>query len=113
MKEIVIVTAFFDIGRGDFTEYTRSAELYVEYFRFWAGIKNRMIIFCQPDFSEAILAVRREYGLADRTEIITVENIYDIEPELFERMKKIENDRDFRPSGSTVHRKTVLITAMW
>ena len=87
MKEIVTVTAFFDIGRGNFTEYTRSAEQYIEYFRFWAGIKNRMIIFCQPNYSEAVSAVRKECGLADRTEVITVENIYDIEPKLFERMK--------------------------
>ena len=94
-KEIVTVTAFFDIGREKFGAFARSADTYIEYFRFWAGMKNRMIIFCQPQYADAVLAVRRDYGLEDRTEMITVENIYDIEPGLFGRMKKIERDIAF------------------
>ena len=96
MKEIIIVTAFFDIGRKDFGSYARSAETYLQYFRFWAGIKNRMLIFCQPQYTESIRSVREEYGLADKTEITEIENIFDIEPRLFERMKRVENDRDFQ-----------------
>ena len=33
-NELTIVTSFFDIGRKDFKEFSRSNEQYLEYFKF-------------------------------------------------------------------------------
>lgn len=41
-KEITIVTAFFDIDRSNWQgEMQRSNDKYVEFFKFWARIKNK------------------------------------------------------------------------
>ena len=44
MREITIITAFFDIGRDKYAVYSRSVDKYLDYFRFWAGIKNKLIV---------------------------------------------------------------------
>ncbi len=96
MKPIRIVTAFFDIGRAHFDGYERDNETYFAYFRFWARIRNDMIIYCAPDHAERVAAIRAEYGLADRTEIVTVPDIFAIEPDLYRRMQRAAEDPGFQ-----------------
>lgn len=38
--EIKIVTAFFDIGRGNYSNLSRNNDKYFEYFKFWGGVKK-------------------------------------------------------------------------
>ena len=45
MNGITIVSAFFDCGRGNLDYQTRKNEKYIEYFKFWARIKNPLIIY--------------------------------------------------------------------
>ena len=97
-KEIVIVTAFFDIHREGFEVYQRSADQYFEYFRFWARLQNRVIVYCQQNNYDKIYRVREEFGLADKTEIIVVDDIYQIEPEIYRHMCEVSGKESFRSS---------------
>ena len=95
----LIVTAFFDIGRGDMNYKNcepRSFQKYLEYFRFWARVKNHLVVFTQVGLSDKIMEVRRNFGLELKTTIIEIENIFDCERELYEKMKKIEQNEDFK-----------------
>lgn len=96
VKRIRIVTAFFDIGRAHFDGYERDSETYFAYFRFWARIRNDMLVYCAPEHAERIAAIRAEYGLADRTEIVTVADPFAIEPDLYRRMRRAAADFGFQ-----------------
>ena len=67
MSEITLVTAYFDIGRGLWKKQERDNNKYIEYFRFWARIKNRLIIYTTEEFREEIYEIRKSFGLEDRT----------------------------------------------
>lgn len=95
MKELIIVTAFFDIGREKSTSYPRTIEQYFEYFRFWARIQNNLIVYCQPQYYEKIYSIREEFGLIEKTKIVPVENIYMQEYEIYQKMCQIEKNEDF------------------
>ena len=101
-EELTIVTAFFDIGRGDM-DYDncepRSFGRYLNYFKAWARLKNDMVVYTQKGLGKKIMEVRDEYGLSDKTTIIEIDNIFSVEPDLLSRMEKVEKDDgylDFR-----------------
>lgn len=95
-KELTIVTAYFDIGRGEYnSSYARGNNKYINYFKFWARIKNNVVIYTQKQFKEEIMEIRRSYGLEDKTKIIAVDDIYTLLPDIYERMCEIENDDFF------------------
>lgn len=45
MDEITIVTAYFNIGREKWKGYERGDNKYINYFDFWAKIKNNIIVY--------------------------------------------------------------------
>lgn len=92
MSKVTLVTAFFDIGRKDFKAIPRTNQKYLNDFKFWARIKNRLIVFTDSAYASEILKIRSEFGLQDDTEIIIIDDITAIEPEIFERMKEIRNN---------------------
>lgn len=94
-KEVTIVTAFLDIGRENFESIPRSNEKYLQNFKYWARIKNNIIVYTNSDISKDIMQIREEFGLADRTTIIELEDISKIEPEILNRMQEVENSQDF------------------
>ena len=96
MKPIRIVTGFFDIGRAHFEGYERDNETYFAYFRFWARIRNAMTVYCAPEHAARVLSIRAAFGLADRTEIVTVADPFAIEPELYRRMQRAAADPGFQ-----------------
>lgn len=64
---ITIVTAFYDIGRGDWTPekgfphyLQRTTETYIERFSHMAQLENPMIIFSTPDIIEKLRPLRGE-----------------------------------------------------
>lgn len=97
MQEITIVTAFFDIGRGNIekSDLKRTNEDYFNYFRFWARIKNQLVVYTEPMHSKKIMEIRNEFCLGDRTKIVEVENIFEEFPVLYGRMKEISKNQDF------------------
>ena len=98
-ESITLVTAFFNIGRENFKAIPRSDDKYFKYFDFWARLRNNLVVYTQPNCADIIMEIRRNYGLETKTTIIQIDNIYDIEPEIYRNMKNISNDRwftDFR-----------------
>jgi protein YibB len=73
---ITIVTAFFDIGRGDWTPdkglphyLVRTTDTYFERFGHMAKLDNPMVIFTSEDLSERVLELRQ----GKPTQIITLD----------------------------------------
>ncbi len=65
MSKITIVTAFFDIGRGEISEQDglpayliRTTDTYFEYFANLAKLENDMVIFVAKHHVEKVLALR-------------------------------------------------------
>lgn len=65
MSDITIVTAFFDIGRGDWTPdkglphyLQRTTDTYLERFANMAKLDNDMVVFTSPDLVEKIEKIR-------------------------------------------------------
>lgn len=96
-KEVTIISAFFDIGRNNYgTDFKRSNNKYVDYFKFWARIKNKVIIYTDKEYEEIILDIRDSFGLKDRTKVIVIDDIYKLVPEVYNKMCEIENSQDFK-----------------
>ena len=53
--EITIISAFFDINRKDWYGFNRSRTEYLQYFKFWARIKNKLVIFTDYNIEIEIL----------------------------------------------------------
>ena len=90
--KITIVTAYFDIGRDKFKGYERGNNKYIEYFKFWARIKNNIIVYTQKEFENEILEIRRNFGLEEKTRIIVVDDIYSLFPNIYNQMCAIEKN---------------------
>lgn len=64
-NDITIVTAFFDIGRGDWTPdkgfphyLHRTVDTYFERFSYMAELENEMFVFTSPEFIDRIAELR-------------------------------------------------------
>lgn len=94
-KELTLVTAFFDIGRKDFTEFSRTNEQYLEYFKFWARIKNKLIVYTNKIMAKKVEEVRSSFGLLDQTKIVIIDDYISIEPDLYKKMEQISKNKTF------------------
>lgn len=88
--EPIIITAFWDVGRGGNCAIPRSNERYYKEFEAWAKIKNKMIIYTDSNSCKVVESIREKYGLLERTKIIEIKNIFEVEQELYLKMKSIE-----------------------
>ena len=98
MNDITIVTAFFDIGRGDWTPdkglphyLQRTTDTYFDRFAEMAKLENEMVVYTSTEFVERVKELR-----GDRTtEIITIDfkNSFD---ELKKRVSEIQKDPKFQ-----------------
>ncbi len=84
MGEISLVTAFFDIGRKEWKGFERDNSKYVNYFRFWARVKNNLIVYTEPKMAEEVKKIRADYGLLDRTQVIVIDDIRTIDNEIYQ-----------------------------
>ncbi|AVL41795.1 WlaTC/HtrL family glycosyltransferase [Providencia stuartii] len=99
MKEsITIVTAFFDIGRGNWNSqngHSKSFECtndtYFEYFSRLAKLENNMVVFTSADFKEKILSIRK----GKPTHIITI-NLHKKFNFILKKIAYIQNSDDFK-----------------
>ena len=89
-ESISIVTAFFDIGRGELSKdkgypiFThRTTETYFEYFSNLAKLENKMIIFTSEEYRDKILKIRKEKP----TKIIVI----DLKKKFRRQLKKIKD----------------------
>ena len=95
MNELTIITAFFDIGRNNFKGMPRSNKKYAEYFKFWARIQNKIIVYTDSIMAKEVKKIRKEFGLLEKTEVVIIDDVSKIEPDILTKMEKIANDSNF------------------
>ena len=86
--ELTLVTAFFDIGRKNWRGFERSVQNYIDNFTFWARIKNHLIIYTEPTMVPIVFNIRKSFGLENKTTIIPIEDITQLDNEVFLAMKE-------------------------
>jgi protein YibB len=98
MNNITIVTAFFDIGRGDWTPdkglphyLQRTTETYLKRFGNMAKLENKMIVYTSEDLAKEVKFLRGEKP----TEVLIVDFPNSFE-NLREKVSKIQKDPDYQ-----------------
>ncbi len=84
-EDVSIVTAFFDIGRGDWHGeasghliprwLARSNETYLGWFNNLARLRNQIVVFTEEKFADTILDIRKRHGLESITSIMVCDNL--------------------------------------
>jgi protein YibB len=108
---ITIVTAFFDIGRGELpAEYRgrllphhqhRSVETYFDFFKNLAKLKNDMVIYTTKEHADRIRNIRIAEGLGDKTYVMVMPSYL---PEGFKEYKdKVQEVMDDENYWRKVH----------
>jgi protein YibB len=94
MNDITIVTAFFDIGRGEWSPdkglpayLQRTTETYMERFGYMAKLENDMVVFTSKEFVDDIKSLRQDRP----TNILTIDFPNSFE-KLREEITKIQSD---------------------
>ena len=97
--ELGIVTAFFDIGRSNWTtdqnhpaHLARTTDIYFDRFEAMAALDNELVVYTSPDLAERVREMRR--GKEDRTTIVP----YDLTnafPERRAAIRRIQTDPAF------------------
>jgi len=98
MSDISIVTAFFDIGRGNWTPEKglphylhRTTDTYFERFGHMAQLDNEMVIFTSEDLADKVYQIRKDK--MTKTKIISIDfpNTFQKERDLISKIQKNPN----------------------
>ncbi len=99
MNEISIVTAFFDIGRGDWTPQKglphylqRTTDTYFDRFANMAKLDNTIIVYTSEDLADKVWDIRKDKE--HKTVVITVD-FEDQFDEYRSSIRKIQNNPDY------------------
>ena len=85
---ITIVTGFFRINRSNWKGFERSDEQYLDHFKVWAKVKNKIIVYVETEeMRQLILDYRKGLSLEDRTIVHVVSNCLELEPQLINSLK--------------------------
>ena len=87
MSEISVVTWFFDIGRKDWKGFERDNTTYANYFKFWAKVKNHVIVYTEPKMAEQVKKIRNDYGLLEKTTVIIIEDVRTVDKYVYDLIK--------------------------
>jgi protein YibB len=98
-NDISIVTAFFDIGRGNLPQTKhgrvlphyqhRSVDTYFDFFSKQAKLQNEMTIYTTEDFAGRVYDIRKQYGLEKMTNIVAMKSY--LPDDMKETKAKIES----------------------
>ena len=98
MNEISIVTAFFDIGRGDWTPdkglphyLQRTTNTYLERFSYMAKLENEMVVFTSNDLAPKVKELRGE-----RPTTVIVFDFHNSLQELRDKISKVQQNTDYQ-----------------
>lgn len=92
-KELTIVTAFFKINRDNRFGFRRTEQEYFEYFKLWAKLKNKIIVYIETEeLRDSIIDFRSKLGLTDRTIVNVIKNFVEIDPELYRVISEATNN---------------------
>ena len=99
MNEISIVTAFFDIGRGDWTPekglphyLQRTNDTYFERFANMASLDNTIVVYTSEELAEKVWDIRKDK--TDKTVVVTID-FEDQFGEYREKIKRVQNNPEF------------------
>ncbi len=87
VEPFTIVTAFFDIGRSGWSGFERTRNYYLDCFKFWARMRNNLIIYSDQETCERAMQVRKDFGLESQTRVEVIDDIFAIQPKTYERIK--------------------------
>lgn len=97
-NSVVVVTAFFDIGRGDWNKQkghpdylARTTDKYFEYFKNLAELENHLVIFTSLEHVDRIKSIRKEKP----TDIIELD-FFEKFQECRNQIKFIQQNDEFR-----------------
>lgn len=97
-EKITIVSAFFDIGREDWTQDNgypsylfRTSEKYFEYFQHLATLENEMIIYTSKEYEARIYQIRAEKP----THVVVVNYPEDFK-EFYIKIQNIQENEEFK-----------------
>lgn len=94
MSEVTLVTAFFEINRSTWVKFPRTEKTYLAHFEHWARMKNNLIVYTMPELVDDIKAIRKKYGLEDKTTVIPVEDVTKVVPDIYQKIKYAMKNRD-------------------
>lgn len=93
---VTIVTAFFDIGRGQWQVFNRPIETYLTLFSNLAILSNPMIVYTSPELAHTVRDIRASRGHGDRTTVVTVENFTSGHEPMLLAMKQVMERPEFQ-----------------
>ncbi|KAA8825259.1 hypothetical protein EMO92_06750 [Bifidobacterium reuteri] len=85
---ITLVTAFFPIGREQWSGYSRSNEKYFDWFSKWAIIHNDLIVYTTEAYADKVKSIREQFGRSN-TIVHVVADLKQIDPEVFSLMTRV------------------------
>jgi protein YibB len=107
MSNITIVSAFFDIGRGNWKQNVsknggplphyleRSAETYIERFSFLCQLENEVIVYTSPEYAPKLEKIKTDLNKQNMTVVpIDFPGHYS---DLRAKIEKIQQDPEFLP----------------
>lgn len=101
-EKITIVTAFFNIGRENWTQEKgypsylfRTSEKYFDYFKNLAKLDNEIIVYTSKDFEEKIYQIR-----AGKPTHVVVVNYPDDYSQFYEKIQEIQKSDTFKKNIS-------------
>lgn len=107
MSDITIVTAFFDIGRGDWTPdkglphyLQRTTDTYFERFKHMATLDNDMVVFTSPDLKAKVEELRK----GKPTTVITRE-FSSLAPDLWSKITEVQLSPEYQDMINPSQRK--------
>lgn len=99
--EVSIVSAFFDISRGQWEGdvgghrvhawLKRTNEQYLGWFANLGRLKNQLVIFTESKFADQVLDIRRGQGLELETVVIVCDGLFSDDGPLAEPLSDIKN----------------------
>lgn len=96
MSDITIVTAFFDIGRGNLKRdnmpnyMMRSNDTYLKYFSYLAKLENDIVVFTSPEFVNRIKEIRQ-----DKPTVVITFDFYGKLKNIKHKIEKIQKNPSF------------------
>ena len=101
MSDITIVTAFFDIGRGNWTSdkglpnyLQRTTETYMERFRHLCKLDNNLVVFTSKDLTSKISDIILSTKKAGYSNIVNID-FHSKFQDLREKISNVQNSNDF------------------
>jgi protein YibB len=94
MTNYTIVTAFFDIGRGEWNHYTRNNDKYLAQAKRMLTLQDNMVIYIEDKFIDFVKEHRKD--LMDKTKIVPmkIEELYAYKWN--EQIQAIMNSKEYR-----------------